>query len=307
MCRAMLARMRFSIWPDLDEPWPELRALVRHADSTGWDTVYVEDHFITHSESDGPLLEATGTLAALAAATERITLGTLVLSVTYRHPAVIANWAATVDQVSAGRLVLGLGAGWEEHEHAAYGFPLGSPGERVDRFVEGLAVVQGLLTQSRTTVDGRYFQVTDAACEPKPHQDHVPILVGANGPRMLGVVAEHADRWNMWGSREQVAEKAAVLDAHCERLGRDPGSIERSTQTMLCVTDAPARARSFLEEHRDRRAAIAGTAAEVADRIAAYAEVGVDEFIVLTSDVGRGNQRLDALDGLRAALLATQS
>lgn len=307
MCRAMLARMRFSIWPDLDEPWPELRALVTHADSTGWDTVYVEDHFITHSEPDGPLLEATGTLAALAAATERITLGTLVLSVTYRHPAVIANWAATVDQVSAGRLVLGLGAGWEEHEHAAYGFPLGSPGERVDRFVEGLAVVQGLLTQSRTTVDGRYFHVTDAACEPKPHQDHVPILVGANGPRMLGVVAEHADRWNMWGSREQVAEKAAVLDAHCERLGRDPGSIERSTQTMLCVTDDPARARSFLEEHRDRRAAIAGTAAEVADRIAAYAEVGVDEFIVLTSDVGRGNERLDALDGLRAALLATQS
>ena len=304
----MLARMRFSIWPDLDEPWPELRAVVTHADATGWDTVYVEDHFITHSAPQSPLLEATGTLAALAAATERIKLGTLVLSVTYRHPAVIANWAATVDQLSAGRLVLGLGAGWEEHEHAAYGLSLGSPGERVDRFVEGLAVVQGLLTQPRTTVEGRFFQVRDAACEPKPHQEHVPILVGAKGPRMLGVVAEHADRWNMWGSAAQVAEKSAVLDAHCERLGRDPKSVERSTQAMLSVTDDPATARGFLDQHGvTGRAAIAGPAAEVADRVAAYAEVGVDEFIVLTSDLGRGAERLDTLDALRAALAATQS
>jgi F420-dependent oxidoreductase-like protein len=304
----MLAGMRFSIWPDLDEPWPDLRALVTHADATGWDTVYVEDHFIVHSDQAAPLMEATGTLAALAAATERIRLGTLVLSVTYRHPAVIANWAATVDQLSAGRLVLGLGAGWEEHEHAAYGLPLGSPGERVDRFVEGLAVVQGLLTQSRTTVEGRYFQVRDAACEPKPHQDHVPILVGARGPRMLGVVAEHADRWNMWGSPAQVAEKAAVLDAHCERLGRDPRSIERSAQAMLCVTDDRARADAFVEQHAPSgRAAMAGTATEVAERVAAYAEVGVDEFIVLTSDLGRGTERLDTLDSLQAALAATQS
>ena len=304
----MLTGMRFSIWPDLDEPWPELRALVAHADATGWDTVYVEDHFITHAAPQSPLLEATGTLAALAAATERIKLGTLVLSVTYRHPAVIANWAATVDQLSAGRLVLGLGAGWEEHEHAAYGLALGSPGERVDRFVEGLAVVQGLLTQPRTTVEGRFFQVRDAACEPKPHQDHVPILVGAKGPRMLGVVAEHADRWNMWGSAAQVADKAAVLDAHCERLGRDPKSIERSTQTMVCVTDDPARARGFLDEHgATGRAAIAGPAAEVADQVASYAEVGVDEFIVLTSELGRGDERLDTLDALQVALAATQS
>lgn len=304
----MLAGMRFSIWPDLDEPWPELRRLVTHADAGGWDTVYVEDHFIVHSDQDAPLMEATGTLAALAAATERIKLGTLVLSVTYRHPAVIANWAATVDQLSAGRLVLGLGAGWEEHEHAAYGLALGTPGERVDRFVEGLAVVKGLLAQSRTTVDGRYYQVQDAACEPKPHQEHVPILVGAKGSRMLGVVAESADRWNMWGSPEQVADKAAVLDAHCERLGRDPASIERSTQAMLCVTDDPATARAFLDRHAaSGRAAIAGSAAEVAGEVAGYSEVGVDEFIVLTSDLGRGAQRLDTLDGLWAELAATQS
>src|SRR5689334_16804510 len=118
---------------------------------------------------------------------------------------------------------------------------------------------------------------------------------------MLGVVAEHADRWNMWGSVAQVAEKAAVLDAHCERLGRDPSSIERSTQAMLCVTDDQARADAFLEQHAPSgRAAIAGTAAEVADQVAAYAGVGVDEFIVLTSDLGRGAERLDTLDGLRA-------
>jgi alkanesulfonate monooxygenase SsuD/methylene tetrahydromethanopterin reductase-like flavin-dependent oxidoreductase (luciferase family) len=185
--------------------------------------------------------------------------------------------------------------------------PLGSPGERVDRFVEGLAVVQGLLTQPRTTLEGRYFQVRDAACEPKPHQDHVPILVGAKGPRMLGVVAEHADRWNMWGSVAQMADKSAVLDAHCERLGRDPRSIERSTQAMQCVTDDPSQAGAYRQRHgASGRPAIAGTAGEVAHQVAAYAEVGVDEFIVLTSDLGRGDERLDTLDGLRAALAATE-
>ncbi|MEO7069243.1 MAG: LLM class flavin-dependent oxidoreductase [Nostocoides sp.] len=296
--------MRLSIWPGLDQPWHDVLDLARFADRAGWDTLYVEDHFIGHpasSERD-PLLEATASLSAIAAATDRIRLGTLVLSVTYRHPAVIANWAATLDHVSGGRLTLGLGAGWRESEHTAYGLPLGRPGARVDRFVEGLQVVRGLLESERTTVEGRYYQVRDAVSEPKPIQAKVPILVGAKQNRMLGVVARYADGWNMWSTPATLAERAAVLDAHCGRIGRDPASIARSTQALLRITDDPAAAERFVASNAPRPC-LAGSTDMVADAIGSYAAVGVDEFIVVDSDCGTGAQREDTLSALRAAVL----
>lgn len=293
--------MRLSIWPGVDQPWQDLLDLARYADRAGFDTLYVEDHFVTPHDERAPLLEATACLSALGAATERIGLGTLVLSVTYRHPAVIANWAAALDHISGGRLVLGLGTGWQEVEHEQYGLRLGPPGERVERFVEGLRVVEGLLGQSHTTVEGRYFTVREAVCEPKPLQERVPILVGAKGDRMLGVVARHADRWNMWSLPDRLAERGAVLDAQCERIGRDPATIQRSTQTLLCVTDDAAR----VEEFRARsgaRPALAGSAESVAEQIAAYEAVGLDEFIVVDDGMGRGAEREDTLDALLESL-----
>lgn len=296
--------MRLSIWPGLGQPWSDVLDLARFCDREGWDTVYVEDHFIAHGAEDDldPLLEATASLSAIAAATERIRLGTLVLSVTYRHPAVIANWAATLDQVSAGRLTLGLGAGWQEDEHTAYGLPLGPPGERVDRFVEGLQVVRGLLETERTTVDGRYYQVRDAVSEPKPVQTRVPILIGAKQNRMLGVVARYADEWNMWSTPATLAERTSVLVAHCERFGRDPATIARSTQALLLVTDDPARAEHFVTSNAPRPC-IAGSTDVVADAIVSYAAVGVDEYIVVGDDFGTGAEREDTLSALRTAVV----
>ncbi len=295
--------MLLSIWPRLDQPWADVLDLARFCDREGWHTLYVEDHFIGHpaAAEREPLLEATATLSALAAATGRIRLGTLVLSVTYRHPAVIANWAATLDHVSNGRLTLGLGAGWQESEHTAYGLPLGPPGERVDRFVEGLRVVRGLLERERTTLAGRYFQVVDAVSEPKPLQAKVPVLVGAKQNRMLGVVARYADVWNMWSTPSVFAERAGVLDARCERIGRDPATISRSTQALLRITDDRADAERFAAEHAPRPC-LAGPVGTVAEGIAAYAQVGVGEFIVVDSDLGTGAEREDTLSALRVAL-----
>lgn len=137
--------MRFSIWPSLQQPWSDVLEVARHAEATGWDGVYVADHFMGSGGDFGPdttpTHEATASLAALAAVTERVRLGTLVLGNTYRHPAVVANWAATVDHVSGGRLLLGIGAGWQENEHQQYGIELPPPRERLDRFEIGRAHV----------------------------------------------------------------------------------------------------------------------------------------------------------------------
>jgi F420-dependent oxidoreductase-like protein len=295
--------MRFSVWPTLAQPWEDVLAVSQHADATGWDGVYVMDHFMGNDPGTGvlprgavevPTLEGTGALAALAAATDRVRLGTLVLGNTYRHPAVVANWAATVDQISGGRLLLGVGAGWQVNEHQQYGIDLPGPRERLDRFDEACQVWHGLLRQETTTFAGRYYQLTDAICEPKPVQYPLPLLIGGKGDRMLGIVARHADEWNMWGLADTIAERGKVLDAHCERIGRDPSEIERSAQALFLVTDDGARAEEFRSS--TARPAVAGLADDIAEAVAEWQEVGLDEVIVPDFTLGKGQNRLDRLD-----------
>ena len=296
--------MRFSIWPSLSQPWADVLDAARHAESTGWDGVYVADHFMGDGGGFGapetPMLEATAVLAALARDTERVRLGSLVFGVTYRHPAVLANWAATTDHLSDGRLVLGLGAGWQENEHEQYGIELGTPGERITRFEEALRVIRGLLGEARTTVAGRYYTVTDALAEPKPLQAPLPLLVGGKGDRMLGVVARHADEWNMWSRPEQFASRSADLDVRCEREGRNPSTIRRSTQALVFVVDDAATGRDLVERVAPRPA-IAGPPAAMAELMGAYRDAGVDEFIVPDNTLGGGTRRAEALDSLQAA------
>lgn len=293
--------MRFSIWPSLAQPWAEVLTVTQHAEATGWDGVYVADHFMGDAGGgavEEPTLEATAALPALATLTSRLRLGTLVLGNTYRHPAVLANWAATVDQLSGGRLLLGVGAGWQENEHAQYGIALPSPGERIDRFEEACQIWNGLLRQpTTTTFSGSHYQLTDAICEPKPVQDPLPLLIGGKGDRMMGVVARHADEWNMWGLADVIAERAAVLDRRCEAIGRDPATIARSAQALVLLTDDRDRADAFLEG-TGGRAAIAGTTDDVAEAVAAWQAVGLDEVIVPDFTLGRGAKRLDRMDAI---------
>ncbi len=296
--------MRFSVWPNLLQPADDVFGVATHADRTGWDGVWVADHFMGDGAGfgaeDTPTLEATAVLAALATSTERVRLGPLVLGATYRHPAVLAKWAATVDVVSGGRLVLGIGAGWQLNEHEQYGIELGPPRDRIARLDEACTVITSLLREGRTTFDGRWYRLDRAICEPKPLQSPLPLLVGGKGDRMLGLVARHADEWNMWGLPDTVAARAAVLDRRCEAIGRDPASIRRSTQALLLPTDDPDRARAFLDAVAPR-AAVAGSWDEIVEVVGGWREVGIDEVVVPDSPLGRGARRLELLDGLLEA------
>jgi len=297
--------MRLSLWTNLAQPFASVVEVARHAEATGWDGVYVADHFMGDGggfgQVEAPMLEATATLAALATATDRVRLGSLVLSATYRHPAVLAAWASTVDHASEGRLLLGLGAGWQENEHEQYGLVLGSPGERISRFDEYCTAVNGLLRQHTTDLDGSWYQLTKAINEPKPVQTPLPLLIGGKGDRMLGLVARHADEWNHWSAPDTYPERAAALDAACERLDRDPSTIARSTQALVFLTDDRDRAAQFVAGAAPR-AAVAGPAEVFAEALATWADHGVDEVIVPDFVLGSGARRTDALDSLHAAV-----
>src|SRR4051812_6309979 len=177
--------MRFSIWPRPTSTFDDIQQLAQHCEQTGWDGVYFADHFMPNGPDptplDGDTLECWSVLAGLAATVPRLKLAPLVTSVTYRHPAVLANIASAVDQISGGRLTLGVGAGWQINEHEAYGIELGTVKERLDRFDEACQVLVGLLRQPRTTFGGEYFRVTDAPHPPAPGQGRVPPLVGGGG------------------------------------------------------------------------------------------------------------------------------
>ena len=291
--------MRFGIWPSATQPWDDVVEVARHAEATGWDAVYVADHFMADADGpwpeETPTLEATAALPALASLTERVRLAPLVLGITYRHPAVLAKWAATVDHVSGGRFTLGLGAGWQENEHRQYGIALGSPRERLARFEEALLVLEGLLREPRTTIEGDHYQVCDALAEPKPVQPKLPILIGGKGDRMLRIVARHADIWNIWSTPELMAERGLVLDAACEGCDRDPGTIERSTQALFFLVDDDRKADDLVARVAPR-AAVGGGVDRLADAVAAWRDAGVDEVIVPDFTLGTGSQRTDAMD-----------
>jgi F420-dependent oxidoreductase-like protein len=222
-------RLAFKTAPQ-DTNWDDMLEVWRAADDielfeSGW----LFDHFYPiFSDSTGPCLEGWVTLTALAQATKRLRLGTLVTGIHYRHPAVLANMAATLDIVSGGRLELGIGAGWNEEESGAYGISVGTPKERSDRFEEACEVIIGLLSDDTTSFRGAYYELTSARCNPKPIQrPHPPICIGGSGEkRTLRTAARFAQHWNfVGGTVEEFAHKRDVLHDHCADLGRDPEEI----------------------------------------------------------------------------------
>ncbi|WP_042390113.1 LLM class F420-dependent oxidoreductase [Streptacidiphilus melanogenes] len=240
-------RFAFETSPQ-DTTWPELLAVWQAADGielfeSGW----TSDHFhATHAADPAtPRLEAWTSLAALAQATRRLRLGTLVTGIHYRHPAVLAKMAATVDVLSGGRLELGVGAGWNAEESRAYGIELGTPKERSDRFEEACQVLTSLLSpRPATTFHGAHYRLTDARCDPKPLQrPHPPLCVGGNGEkRTLRTAARYAQHWNYdIGPLDGFRRARDILHAHCADLGRDPSDIRLSCQ-IRHAGDAPATA-----------------------------------------------------------------
>ena len=252
--------IRFGIQtPQQHVAWPDLLALWQEIDALDYDTGWVFDHFLPiFSDPTGSCLEGWTALAALAVATRRVRLGLMVTGNTYRHPAVLAKIATTVDIISAGRLILGLGAGWFELEHKEYGIPFHTIGGRLSRLDEALRMIKLLWTQEQANFNGKHFKLDHASFNPKPIQKpHPPIMIGASGEKVaLGIVAEHAQMWNWVGSPDDLRTKIARLEEHCRRIGRDPATIEKSVL-------------------------VAGTFAlnEAHERIQAYTEIGVTHIV----------------------------
>jgi F420-dependent oxidoreductase-like protein len=232
--QTMQSGARFSVVLGQRLPWPEMLAHARETEVLGFDGLFLVDHFYGLFDVMQETHEAYTMLAALAPFTQRIRLGVMVCGNTYRNPAFLLKQAMTVDHISGGRVDFGVGAGWVQREHEAYGWEYPSAKERVDRFSEALEIWRLLQTQERTTYEGKHYRLVDAPFEPKSLQPGgMPVLIGGSGPRMLRLTARYAAIWNAVGSPEEVGELSLRLDEACEEENRDPASLVRSVSPSI--------------------------------------------------------------------------
>jgi alkanesulfonate monooxygenase SsuD/methylene tetrahydromethanopterin reductase-like flavin-dependent oxidoreductase (luciferase family) len=242
------------------KPWSQIRDEFALADEVGFDHAWLVDHLLdTDGPPEWPCLEAWTLLAALAATTSRIRIGVLVSSNTFRHPALLAKEAVTVDHVSGGRLILGIGTGWHDDEHRRYGFDLPGGVERVDRLEEAVELLVRLQQEPRLTFQGRFYRTDDAVFEPRPvQQPRIPLLVAAHRPRMIRLAARWADQWDTFpelpgtatdGVTTSVGERIAMLDAACAAIGRDPATVRRSVWAGSEVLASEAAYETFARRH----------------------------------------------------------
>jgi F420-dependent oxidoreductase-like protein len=273
--------------------WGQILDLWKKADSWGYDSLWAFDHFYPiFVDPDGPCLEGLTTLAALAQATTRARVGHLVLGNTYRHPTVTAKAACTLDHISGGRFNLGIGAGWFELEHKAYGLDFKTVGGRLQALEESLQIIRGMFTEQKTTVHGRHYTVTDALCLPKPLQKpHPPIMIGGTGEKvLLRIVAQYADMWNAFAPAPEMKRLGDVITRHGERVRRDSDSIERTIMMPLCYTENRDRQNMVLTvaamtrqitPEAAREMVMIGSKQECVDTVERYRRAGVTHFIFM--------------------------
>jgi F420-dependent oxidoreductase-like protein len=272
--------------------WPAFREAALAAEAAGWDSVWTWDHLLAiFGPWEQPILEGWTTLAAVGPLTSRVRLGLMVGANTFRNPGLTAKLATTLDHVSGGRAVLGIGGAWFEREHDAFGIEAWGSGfgERLDRLDESVELMRRLLDGERVTHDGRFYTLRDALCEPRPVQDRLPILVGGSGPRKtLRTVALRADAWNTSGFEDEVRGKLENLDRHCDEVGRDRGTIELTVSFPVVIRDQrePAE-RAFadiLAQNGTPNAGnvpnLLGSPTDVAAAIAPYRDMGFETVIV---------------------------
>ena len=250
--------------PDADM-FETISGIATTADATGFDSFWVMDHLYqigVVGPKEDPMLEAYTLLGALAGRTQQVALGTMVTGVTYRNPALLAKIVTTLDIISAGRAILGIGAAWNDDEHDGYGFDFPSAGERLDRLEEALQITRAMFTEQAPSFQGRHYRIHEVLNNPKPIRGRIPILIGGGGEkRTLKLVAQYGDACNLFGDPDAVRHKLDVLERHCADVGRDPAEI---TKTVLLTVDDPA---------------------QTADKIPAFQAVGVDGFVVNMREV----------------------
>jgi F420-dependent oxidoreductase-like protein len=275
------------------ELFERIAAIAGAAEESGFDSVWVMDHFyqiaMVGPQTD-PMLEAYTLLGAIAARTRTVGLGTMVTGVTYRNPALLAKTVTTLDVVSAGRAILGIGAAWNDEEHAGYGFGYPPIGERMDRLEEALQICRAMFTQEAPSFSGHHYTTDHALNFPRPiRSSAIPILVGGSGERRtLALVAKYADACNLFGDVATIRHKLEVLARHCDAIGRDPATITKTRLGGLVIADTPeeadrkgremAAARG-MDEERYRGYVVAGDPDGVCEQVGAYLDAGLDGLI----------------------------
>lgn len=278
--------------------WPEMREIALAAESVGLDSIWLGDHLLYRDEMGprGPM-ETWSLLAALGEATERVALGPLVAATSFHAPGMLAKKAATVDEISGGRLILGLGAGWNETEYRAFGFPYD---HRVARFAEALTIIAALVREGAADFDGRFYRHEELELFPRPRRD-MKIMVGSNGPRMLAIAAPHVDMWNSWfvdfhNDSMRAAQLVAEVDARFVAAGREPGEVEKSVAVYVQLGEGGSRRGS------DGEAPIRGTRDDIARQLASFHGV-VDHLQVVLDPIDRGGiEELGEIVGLARRL-----
>ena len=257
--------LRFGICTDQNMEWPVMVERWQYLEALGFDSLWDCDHMVQPSRPEGPYHEGWTLLAGLAAVTERVRIGVLVSSNTFRHPAILAKEAATVDHISNGRLEVGLGAGWYVPEHEMYGFDFPEPAGLVSRFREAVEIIDSLLRNEYTTYQGEHYHLKSAVFRPRPvQQPRPPLTIGAKKQKMLRITAEYADRWNSSGTVDELRERNMILDEQCAEIGRDPDEIIRSLYGWAAIMpDDPWESVDAFE-----------------DVIGRYREAGINEFII---------------------------
>lgn len=267
--------------------WPDLIAMARTAEEVGFDSIWLGDHLL-YDLPVGPRgpWEVWTSLAVLATATSRIELGPLVASTAFHNPAMLAKLAASVEAVSDGRLVLGLGAGWNRREFTAYGFPFD---RRVDRFAESFHVIRELMRTGRCDFQGEFQSITDCVLHPRgPRPDGPPLLIGSVGPRMLRLTLPYVDQWNVWwsdfgNSVDGFAARQREVDAICAEVGRDPSEVVRTCALLVRLDGGGGRQMGdYVGQPCEP---ISGSPAAIAEQIAAFAEVGADHVQLVVDPI----------------------
>jgi probable F420-dependent oxidoreductase len=270
-------------------PYETIRAVAQQAEADGFDSIWLADHLLYRKpgEPTRGIWECWTMLAALAEATQRVEIGTLVLCNSFRNPAILAKMATTADEVSGGRLILGVGAGWNEPEYEAFGIAFD---HRVDRFEEALQILKPLLQEGHVDFAGQYYQARNCDDVPRgPRHAGPPLLVGSEGPRMLKLTAQYADLWNTgyMGQPETMIPRLAKIEAACRAIGRDPATLGITALIGLWFPDLQAKQPSFLDTP------LTGTAAELAAAMRGYAQLGVQHIMFQCEpDTAEARQRL---------------
>lgn len=260
-----------------DVRWPEILDMVRAIEDTGFDSLWVGEHLLYRwpdREARGPW-EAWTLMGAIAAATSRVQFGPLVACTNFHNPALLAKQAATIDEVGGGRFVFGLGAGWNETEFRAFGFPFD---HRIDRFEEAFTIIRTLLQDGAIDFDGRWYQARDCELLPRPRPGGPPLMIGSNGPRMLRMTVPHVDSWNSWfsdtGNRPAgVPDLRDRVDEACRDVGRDPAELERTVAVMVRLRGGAGRVQGAYSQ--DEAPPIEGSPAEIAESLRGFAAEGI--------------------------------